>query len=54
MQTDCFTVWVAAEADERKTRQGKIAEQAKLSAEIEARKQEIRKAGISPMPGGSL
>jgi hypothetical protein len=51
---DCWVVWEAAAADERKTRDGKIAEQAKLVEEIRARKEEIRKAGSSPVPGGSL
>jgi hypothetical protein len=53
-QADCWTVWEAAAAAERKAQEGKIAEQVRLSEEIEARKKEIRKAGISPMPGGSL
>ncbi|KAF4628379.1 hypothetical protein G7Y89_g9777 [Cudoniella acicularis] len=48
------TIWEAAAADERRNRDGKISAQAKLSAEIEARKAEIRKEGIKPVPGGSL
>jgi hypothetical protein len=31
-----------------------MAEQVKLSEEIEARKKEMRQAGVKPMPGGSL
>jgi len=49
-----WIVWEAAAADERRSRDGKIAEQAKLVEEIRARKEEIRKAGSSPEPGGSL
>ncbi|PMD60854.1 CBP4-domain-containing protein [Hyaloscypha bicolor E] len=47
-------IWEAAAIAEKKSRDGKIAEQVKLSEEIEARKKEIRNAGIKPMPGGSL
>jgi len=47
-------IWEAAADDEKKTRGGKIAEQVRISEEIRARKEEIRKAGISPVPGGSL
>jgi len=47
-------VWVAAEQDERKTRDGKIAEQAKLIEEMRKRKEEMRNDGIKPVPGGSL
>jgi len=53
-QADCGVVWEAAADEERKTRQGKIAEQAKLIEEMRARKEEIRKSGTSPGPGGSL
>jgi hypothetical protein len=54
IQADCWTVWEAAAIAEKKSRDGKIAEQVKLSEEIEARKKEMRNAGIKPMPGGSL
>merc|ERR1712225_136534 len=47
-------IWVAAEQDERKTRDGKIAEQAKLIEEMRKRKEEMRNDGIKPVPGGSL
>lgn len=47
-------VWEAAAADEKKMREGKIAEQAKLVEEMRARKEEIRKSGQSLVPGGSL
>jgi hypothetical protein len=47
-------VWEVAAAAERNSKDGKIAEQAKLVEEIRARKEEIRKAGSSPVPGGSL
>ena len=54
IQADCWIVWEAAAIAEKKSRDGKIIEQVKLSEEIEARKKEIRNAGIKPMPGGSL
>ncbi|KAG9228472.1 hypothetical protein BJ875DRAFT_477391 [Amylocarpus encephaloides] len=47
-------IWEAAAADEKTQREGKIAEQVRLTQEIERRKAEIRKSGITPMPGGSL
>lgn len=47
-------IWEAAAEDEQKTREGKIAEQAKLMEEIQARKEEIRKSGTKLTPGGSL
>lgn len=47
-------VWVEANAAERKARDGKIAEQAKLVEEMKARREEIRKSGTKLMPGGSL
>ncbi|CZR51641.1 probable Assembly factor cbp4 [Phialocephala subalpina] len=47
-------IWEAAAEDEKKTREGKIAEQAKLIEEMQARKEEIRKSGTKLMPGGSL
>ncbi|CZS96561.1 probable Assembly factor cbp4 [Rhynchosporium agropyri] len=47
-------IWVAAGQDERKTRDGKIAEQAKLVEEMRKRKEEMRNDGIKPVPGGSL
>lgn len=47
-------IWEAAAEAERKSRDGQIAEQVKLMEEIKARKEEIRKAGISGVPGGSL
>ncbi|KUJ23395.1 CBP4-domain-containing protein [Mollisia scopiformis] len=47
-------IWEAAADDEKTTRDGKIAEQVRISEEIRARKEEIRKAGISGVPGGSL
>jgi len=53
-QANCGVVWEAAADEERKTREGKIAEQAKLMEEMRARKEEIRKSGTSPVPGGSL
>lgn len=46
-------IWEVAAQDERKSRDGKIAEQVKLTEEIRARKEEIRKSGVEPMPGGS-
>jgi hypothetical protein len=47
-------VWVEANDAERKARDGKIAEQAKLVEEMKARREEIRKSGTKLMPGGSL
>ncbi|EKD16487.1 hypothetical protein LZ554_001218 [Drepanopeziza brunnea f. sp. 'monogermtubi'] len=47
-------IWVAAEIDERKTREGKIAEQAKLVEEMRKRREEMQNDGIKPVPGGSL
>ncbi|KAI6715494.1 hypothetical protein JHW43_001992 [Diplocarpon mali] len=47
-------IWVAAELDERKTRDGQIAEQAKLAEEMRKKKEEMRNDGIKPVPGGSL
>ncbi|PBP28377.1 assembly factor cbp-4 [Diplocarpon rosae] len=47
-------IWVAAEQDERKTRDGKIVEQAKLVEEMRKRREEMRNDGIKPVPGGSL
>jgi hypothetical protein len=47
-------VWEAAAEDEKRMRDGKIAEQAKLMEEMRARKEEIRKSGQSLVPGGSL
>ena len=49
-----MTVWEVSAIAEKNARDGKIAEQVKLSDEIEARKKAIREAGIKPMPGGSL
>ena len=54
IQADCWIVWEAAAIAEKQSRDGKILEQVKLSEEIEARKKEIRDAGIKPIPGGSL
>ncbi|KAE9380080.1 CBP4-domain-containing protein [Stipitochalara longipes BDJ] len=47
-------IWEAKAIAEKKARAAKIVEQVKLSEEIEARKKEMRNAGIKPMPGGSL
>ncbi|PMD33244.1 CBP4-domain-containing protein [Hyaloscypha variabilis F] len=47
-------IWEAAAIAEKQSRDGKILEQVRLSEEIEARKKEIRDAGIKPIPGGSL
>ncbi len=44
---------MAAE-DEKKMREGRASEQAKLMEEMRARKEEIRKSGRSLVPGGSL
>jgi hypothetical protein len=55
MYADCVIVWEAAALDEKKMRDGKIAEQAKLMEEMRARREEIRKStGQSLVPGGSL
>jgi hypothetical protein len=54
IQADCRIVWEARAIAERKAKEGKIAEQVKLSEEIEARKRAMREAGIKPVPGGSL
>jgi hypothetical protein len=54
IQADCWIVWEAAAIAEKQSRDGKILEQVRLSEEIEARKKEIRDAGIKPIPGGSL
>lgn len=54
MFADGVIVWEAAAEDERRMRDGKIAEQAKLMEEMRARKEEIRKSGQSLVPGGSL
>ena len=47
-------VWAAAAEAEQLSKEGKIAEQAKLMEEMKARKEEIRKSGQSLVPGGSL
>jgi hypothetical protein len=49
-----LVVWEAAAEDERRQRDGKIAEQVKLVEEIRRRKEEIRKSGTSDIPGSSL
>jgi len=49
-----MVVWEAAAIDEKRTRDGKIAEQAKLMEEMRARKEEVRKSGQNLVPGGSL
>lgn len=47
-------IWdVAAEA-QKKSKDGTIAEQAKLMKEMQDQKDEIRKSGTKLMPGGSL
>lgn len=46
-------IWEAAAEAERKSKDGKIAEQAKLMEEMRARKEEIRKHQ-KLIPGGSL
>lgn len=48
------TVWQEAEEEARRSRENKIAEQAKLLEEMRKRKEEIRNSGIKPVPGGSL
>jgi len=53
-QADFLIVWEAAAEDERRTREGKLAEQVKLAQEMKARKEEIRKSGRSLVPGGNL
>jgi len=45
---------MAAEEEEKKKRQSAIADQAKLLQEMQERKEQMRKDGISPVPGGSL
>ncbi|RAL66016.1 hypothetical protein DID88_005677 [Monilinia fructigena] len=47
-------IWVEAEEAARKSRSGKIEEQAKLMQEMQQRKEEIKKNGTKLMPGGSL
>ena len=47
-------VWEVAAEDEKRTRDGRIAEQVKLVEEMQKRKEEIRKSGQSLVPGGSL
>jgi hypothetical protein len=49
-----IVVWEAAAEDERRQKDGKIAEQVKLVDEIRRRKEEIRKTGTSDIPGSSL
>jgi hypothetical protein len=46
-------IWEAAAEEERRSRDGKIVEQAKLMEEMRRRKEEMRKEG-SLVPGGSL
>ena len=46
-------IWEAAAEEEKKTRDGKIAEQAKLMEEMRRRKEEMRKEG-NLVSGGSL
>jgi hypothetical protein len=47
-------VWEAAAIAEKANKEGKIAEAAKLQEEIRARKEEMRRDGQKPVPGGSL
>lgn len=47
-------IWVEAEADERRMKEGKIVEQAKLVEEMKKRREAMRSDGIKPVPGGSL
>lgn len=51
-------IWEAAAEDERRSRDGKIAETQRLVEEMRKRKEEIRRSGsggqdVKPMPGGS-
>jgi len=54
MEADVFTVWEVAADEEKRLKDGKIVEQAKLMEEMRERKKEMKKAGVTPMPGGSL
>lgn len=54
MLTSVNVVWEEAAADDRRIKDEKIQQHLKVVEEIEARKAEIRKAGVSPVPGGSL
>jgi len=47
-------VWEAAAIAEKANKEGKIAEQVKLSEEIRKRKEEMRRDGYKGVPGGSL
>ncbi|KAI9641921.1 Assembly factor cbp4 [Ciborinia camelliae] len=47
-------IWVEAEEAARKSRSGKIEEQAKLMQEMQQRKEDIKKSGTKLIPGGSL
>lgn len=47
-------IWEAAKEAERRDKAGKVVEQARLLEEMRARKEEMRKDGISGVPGGSL
>lgn len=53
-EANILTVWDAAAIDDQNQREEKIAEQMKLVDEIRRRKEEIRKDGVSGVPGGSL
>lgn len=47
-------IWEAAAEEERRSRDGKIADQAKLMEEMRRKKAEMRKEVGSLVPGGSL
>ena len=49
-----MVVWEEAALDERRSKEGKIAEQAKLMEEMNKRKEEMRADGVKSVPGGSL
>jgi len=47
-------IWEEAAAAERRGKDGRMKEQAKLIEEMERRKKEMRDEGVKSVPGGSL